>query len=314
MKFTHELAYKKGVDLRNCHRNVIRGSGDVPRERCLSCHSRAGDLRASPTTSSCTRSTSPSTGWTASTPHADRALAGAQQARPRPGRLPVLPPESPSRATRNARGAAGRNLLAAQGGGMAVVRVECRTCHRVRNVLADRRGDLAGLGGRCADVPRRQTVKEFAGASQGAARLAAGDPGGRRPRPRRGDSAKLAEKRAGAVAAELEGVQHDLDFLFAGSDVHNMHYAAKLHAALVDRVSALCRELNSRRPEGLPSPAAGKSKITPGRLSPLMKCGRRFFAGPNRLLMHCLQAARRVKVGRGARPRRQRQPERLVRT
>ena len=44
VKFTHELAYKKGVDCINCHTDVIRGKGDVPRERCLVCHNREGDL------------------------------------------------------------------------------------------------------------------------------------------------------------------------------------------------------------------------------------------------------------------------------
>ena len=44
VKFTHELAYKKGVDCFNCHADVIRGQGEVPRERCLVCHNREGDL------------------------------------------------------------------------------------------------------------------------------------------------------------------------------------------------------------------------------------------------------------------------------
>ena len=44
MTFTHDLAYEKGVDCANCHGDVIRGTGEVPRERCLSCHNREGDL------------------------------------------------------------------------------------------------------------------------------------------------------------------------------------------------------------------------------------------------------------------------------
>ena len=44
VKFTHELAYKKGVDCINCHADVIRGKGEVPRERCLVCHNRESDL------------------------------------------------------------------------------------------------------------------------------------------------------------------------------------------------------------------------------------------------------------------------------
>ena len=44
VKFTHELAYQKGIDCIACHADVIRGKGDVPRERCLVCHNREGDL------------------------------------------------------------------------------------------------------------------------------------------------------------------------------------------------------------------------------------------------------------------------------
>ena len=58
MKFTHELAYKKGVDCINCHGDVIRGKGEVPRERCMVCHNREGDLARSRTINSCTKSTS----------------------------------------------------------------------------------------------------------------------------------------------------------------------------------------------------------------------------------------------------------------
>ena len=42
--FTHDLAYEKGVDCANCHGDLIRGKGEVPRERCLVCHNREDDL------------------------------------------------------------------------------------------------------------------------------------------------------------------------------------------------------------------------------------------------------------------------------
>ncbi len=44
IKFTHELAYRKGIDCISCHQDLIRGTGEVPRERCLVCHNREGDL------------------------------------------------------------------------------------------------------------------------------------------------------------------------------------------------------------------------------------------------------------------------------
>ncbi len=44
VKFTHELAFRKGVNCKNCHGDLIHGKGEVPRERCLSCHNRKDDL------------------------------------------------------------------------------------------------------------------------------------------------------------------------------------------------------------------------------------------------------------------------------
>ena len=61
------------------------------------------------------------------------------------------------------------------------------------------------------------------------------------------------------MTAELGNVQHDLNFLRVGNDVHNMHYATKLNQALVDRVSALCRELKVAEPKvTLPTPMERK--------------------------------------------------------
>ena len=65
IKFTHELAYEKGVDCINCHVDVIRGKGEVPRERCPVCHNRESDLARINDHASCTTSTWPSTPSTA---------------------------------------------------------------------------------------------------------------------------------------------------------------------------------------------------------------------------------------------------------
>ncbi len=43
--FSHDLAYERGVDCANCHGDLIRGNGDVPRERCTACHNREDDLK-----------------------------------------------------------------------------------------------------------------------------------------------------------------------------------------------------------------------------------------------------------------------------
>ena len=45
VKFTHELAFEKGIDCASCHSDLIRGNGEVPVERCTVCHNRPDDLK-----------------------------------------------------------------------------------------------------------------------------------------------------------------------------------------------------------------------------------------------------------------------------
>ena len=44
VKFSHELAYEKGSDCRNCHGDLIRGEGAVNTTSCQACHNRDEDL------------------------------------------------------------------------------------------------------------------------------------------------------------------------------------------------------------------------------------------------------------------------------
>ena len=109
VKFTHELAFKKGVDCKSCHGDLIRGNGDVPRERCLSCHNREGDLakiddhefmhnkHVTEHKVDCIQCHTPIL-------HTPRS----QEARARRQRLPVLPPESSPGTGQSARGKGGQ--------------------------------------------------------------------------------------------------------------------------------------------------------------------------------------------------------------
>jgi nitrate/TMAO reductase-like tetraheme cytochrome c subunit len=42
--FDHEMAYVRGVECASCHGDLVRGQGEVPRERCTVCHNREHDL------------------------------------------------------------------------------------------------------------------------------------------------------------------------------------------------------------------------------------------------------------------------------
>jgi hypothetical protein len=61
-------------------------------------------------------------------------------------------------------------------------------------------------------------------------------------------TAELKPDRSTAITGELENLQHDLVFLRVGNDIHNIHYASQLIHALVERITALCRELKIEEP------------------------------------------------------------------
>jgi hypothetical protein len=62
-------------------------------------------------------------------------------------------------------------------------------------------------------------------------------------------SADLPADRADAISQQLDQLQHDLDFLRVGNGIHNIHYADTLTRALVEQISALCRELEMDEPQ-----------------------------------------------------------------
>jgi hypothetical protein len=78
---------------------------------------------------------------------------------------------------------------------------------------------------------------------------------------RRGDF-EIATSEIKSLESHRVALRHDLTFLRAANDVHNMHYAAKLNQTLLDRASSLCRELK------VPEP---KATLT---MPPPMKAGR----------------------------------------
>ncbi|MBI2301562.1 MAG: NapC/NirT family cytochrome c [Armatimonadetes bacterium] len=44
LAYDHKLVQERKVDCQACHNNVVRGNGDVPRSRCVTCHSDADHL------------------------------------------------------------------------------------------------------------------------------------------------------------------------------------------------------------------------------------------------------------------------------
>jgi len=50
------------------------------------------------------------------------------------------------------------------------------------------------------------------------------------------------------ITQRLRDLDDDLQFIRVGNSIHNMHYADSLIRALVDKLRAICRELNVPEP------------------------------------------------------------------
>ncbi len=249
VKFTHELAYKKGVDCANCHVDVIRGKGEVPRERCLVCHNREGDLARINDHAFM---------------HAKHVAEHAidcldchlriehsfdkQRLVHAAGDCAGCHPDHHQEQIKMFEGL-GSPTIPVQAGGMTAARVTCRTCHRFKQVtpsgavLWKASEQVCSMCHEASEVERLRSYHEALRAALpefGAAILAA-----RKALP----SAKLSEARAAAAGKELDRLQADLEFLRKGNDIHNIHYASTLARVLLEQLGGLCRELKAPEPK-----------------------------------------------------------------
>jgi predicted CXXCH cytochrome family protein len=259
VKFSHDLAYEKGVDCTNCHGDLIRGKGEVPRERCLSCHNREGDLEKI--------GNSEFMHLKHVSEHKVDCLQCHLQIQHSLDKEKIMHAASDCQSCHPNHHREQVSMLRGEGAktvpsyhnGMVAIRIECKTCHQMEEKSST--GTLLRKGSTqmctlCHDadtvkrftsyhVQLRSSLPELASAVQRVQEAA--------------KSANLPEDRLAAISAELGDIQHDLDFLRVGNDVHNMHYAAKLDQVLVDRVSALCRELKIPAPK-VKLPAASEAR------------------------------------------------------
>jgi predicted CXXCH cytochrome family protein len=258
VKFDHDLAYERGVDCVNCHGDLIRGKGEVPRERCTVCHNREEDLarindhqfmhkiHVTEHKVDCLEchlaiqhSLDPK--------RIQHAAADCKSCHPDHHREQV-------------------SMLLGMGGktipshpsGMSEVRVACPSCHRVKQVSPT--GTVLWKASiqictNCHQASEAERLRSYHEALRAA--LPEIESGIARVREAL-KSGKLSQAQSAQAAKELQGVQSDWNFLRVGNDIHNIHYASSLTRALVERLSALCRELKIKEPK-VTLPKAGKS-------------------------------------------------------
>jgi nitrate/TMAO reductase-like tetraheme cytochrome c subunit len=249
VKFTHELAYSKGVDCLNCHVDVIRGKGEVPQERCLVCHNRENDLakikdfkfmhamHVSEHKIDCLDCHL----------RIEHSL-DKQKLKHMAGDCSSCHPSHHQEQVKMFEGV-GEKSLSEHAGSMWAARVGCPTCHRVKEVSATgsvlwkSSAEVCSMCHEAAEVERLQTYH-----AQLRAALPTLEDGVARARKAL-PSAELPSERAAEISQELAAIGHDLAFLRVGNDIHNIHFASKLELKLRDRIAAVCRDLKIEAPQ-----------------------------------------------------------------
>jgi hypothetical protein len=142
----------------------------------------------------------------------------------------------------------GSEIMPGSAGEMALTRLGCPTCHKVKEVSPSGtvlwRASLQ-VCATCHEASEVQKLQLYHKSLQNS--LGGIDDGIARARKALATT-QLEPDRAKSLASELDEIQHDLDFLRAGNDIHNIHYAGKLETTLLERVSALCRDLGITAP------------------------------------------------------------------
>jgi nitrate/TMAO reductase-like tetraheme cytochrome c subunit len=255
VKFTHELAFKKGVECINCHGDVVRGNGDVPRERCQVCHNREGDIERSKDHvfihhKHVTEHAINCLNCHLTIEHSldkQKMVHGASD-------CDSCHPDHHREQIAMFEGVGGA-ITSGPVGGMMTARVGCRTCHRLKELSvtgATLWKSSAGVCSMCHEASQAEQLKNYHVQLRAALpELEAAVQRARKALP----AAKLASDRLAADQAGLDSIQHDLDFLQTGNDIHNIHYASKLTQVLRDRTAAICRELKVAEPKVTLPPA-----------------------------------------------------------
>ncbi len=250
IKFTHELAYKKGVDCANCHADVIRGKGEVPRERCLVCHNRESDLaRINDHAFMHAKHVAE---------HAINCLSchlriehsfDKERLLHAAGDCAGCHPNHHQEQMKMFEGIGGKTIPG-HAGSMMVTRVSCRSCHQLKEVSptgAVLWKSSASVCSMCHEASETDRLRSYHEALRAALPEVESCAPRRAQSPRRRPSCPSRVRRRSRRSSIASSPTWSSSSV--GNDIHNIHYAAKLTRVLVEQVSAVCRELKVPEPK-----------------------------------------------------------------
>jgi predicted CXXCH cytochrome family protein len=248
VKFSHDLAYERGVDCANCHSDLIRGNGAVPRERCTSCHSRADDLKRIDDHEFLHQMHVTDHKVDCLECHLEiRHSLDRQRIEHAAADCNACHPNQHGEQVRMLLGE-GAKSISARRDGMAVAGISCSSCHQVKEISPTGtvlwRGSTA-ICTQCHDEAATERLRTRHEQLKGS--LADIEAGLLRARDAVA-GAGLDETRAAEIMQRLRDLDDDLQFIRVGNSIHNMHYADSLIRAVVDKLRAICQELNIAEP------------------------------------------------------------------
>lgn len=249
VKFTHELAYKEGVDCSNCHADVVRGNGEVPPERCMVCHNRPGDLALRTDTKlmhqkhvtdhkidclDCHLTIEHSFDEERLL-HASLNCTGChpnhhqEQVAMFKGTVTESVPVHP--------------------GGMLAARIGCRSCHREKEEGATGAVVWKASAEVCAMCHDQKEVDQLQ-AFHRQLRAALPEIQAAADRAQKAlESANLPSQETESLRTVLQRLQRDLALLRTGNDIHNIHYASRMERELLQRVREISQKLGIEPPK-----------------------------------------------------------------
>jgi nitrate/TMAO reductase-like tetraheme cytochrome c subunit len=243
VKFPHDMAFQKGLECASCHADLIRGNGEVPRERCTVCHNRENDLQRlqdkvflhkTHVTDHKVDCMSCHLGLNHSLDANKIATAASQCAgcHPNEHQQQVAMLEG-----------SGAKLIAPHPSNMTAARIACFTCHREKEVSPAgtvlMKASLATCVG-CHVPAEIEGLKAYH--EQLKELLTSLDTEVERIQTALSEATLEPQDRTG-LSQRLQDVQHDVRFLHAGNDIHNSHYASELVTKLLNEMTAMCTQL-----------------------------------------------------------------------
>jgi nitrate/TMAO reductase-like tetraheme cytochrome c subunit len=243
VSFDHNLAYERAVDCAKCHGDLVRGNGEVPRERCTVCHNREDDLKRIDDhvflhQTHVTDHKIDCLSCHLAIQHAlddallENSAADCNSCHPGHHQEQVAMLQG-----------IGARSVESRPSSMTVARITCRSCHRIREVSETGTVLWNGSTDTCVDCHDAEAADRL-NAYQLSLRDSLGEIEVAMEQIREAiTTAELPTDESAALTKRLNDLQYDLSFLRISNGVHNIHYADTITRSLIEQLISMAEQL-----------------------------------------------------------------------